>query len=141
MDGVTAPLLLHPQDGLVRWAGGAAHLASLGVHVRRHRQQRTSEWPQGTRWRHIEVTMHNAMLRFRRNAIVLVARGVSTLPARRVTPLALARCSRPPSLRMLEVGPLAPRSTGFDVGGFGLRMVGVGLALVLWVVIERLATP
>lgn len=42
---------------------------------------------------------------------------------------------------MPGVSRFRPRSTGFVVGGFDLRMVGVGLALALRVVMERLGTP
>ena len=36
MDGLTEPLLFHPQGGPVRRARDAAHLTSLGMHLRRH---------------------------------------------------------------------------------------------------------
>jgi hypothetical protein len=130
------PLLFHPQGRLVRRARDTANLTSFGVHVRRHRQQRTGEWPQGTRWRHTDARAYVAMPHFGRTA-VLAAHVLAILLVARGRPLTRVGHGRP---RMLEVGPVAPRSTGLDVGGLGLRMVGVGLGLVLRVVIERLVT-
>lgn len=71
---------------------------------------------------------------------MLVERGVSTVPASPVSPLAPVGVGRVGDLRMLEVEPLTPSGTRLDVGGTGLRMVGVALSLVLRVMIERLAT-
>ena len=102
----------------MRRARDAAHRPSLGVHVGRHRQERTSQRPQRTQRWHVELTVHIATLRVRRVAIECAARVVPTLPATLALPLTRLRGGR---LR-------------------GLRMVGVGPTLVLRVVMERLAT-
>jgi hypothetical protein len=125
----------------VRWAGDAARLPSLGMHLRRHRQDRPGQRPQGTRRRHLdEPTTHTATLRVGRVAIVCAARVVPTLPATPAPALTQLRSGRLPVLR--KVGPRRrhPGSKGLDVDGLGLRMVGVAPTLVLRVVMGRLAT-
>ena len=140
MDGVTEPLLFHPQGGLVRRARDAAHLTSLGVHVGRHRQERPGQRTQHTRRWHARFTTPTATLRVRRVPIVVATRVVPTLPATAAPAYTRLRDSRLPGLRMVAVGRRRPGSAGLDVEGLGLRMVRVAPTLLLRVVLERLAT-
>lgn len=138
MDGVTEPLLFHPQCGPVRRARDAAHLTSLGVHVGRNRQERTGQRPQRPRRRHLEPTTHTAALRVRRVAVTFAACVVPTFPPIPALPLTGLRGSRRPGLRMVGVCRCRPGSTGLGVDGLDLRVVGVAPTLVLRVVMGRL---
>lgn len=124
----------------MRPARDAAHLTSLGVHLHRHRQERTGQRPQRPRRWHLEPVTHAAALRVRWVAITFAARVVPTVPATPALALTWLRGGRLPGLRMVGVGRRRPTDPALDVGSVGLRVVGVASTLVLRLVMERLAT-